>query len=347
MTHDILQSDIELATRLRDEQRPDEQIISALVHRGIDPAKAAQLVDDLRNRRRPSVQAQLPAEFSLPRRSKPRSAAQENQNGQPPRSSPPPPRNQPPARPATRDPKKAPASAAIPVVPPPPARPAEPGRKSSLLSWLMGAVPVVLATLAISVFVYQRYHVRTQPGEATGPKAASKMPVGVSGKAPLKASAIPAGEPASLVLELQPDGLHIGGSLVTAENVLPVMAKVLGAPTRMDAVGPSGTTVYAYDQHGLLIYEQKPGGTNSVVLDFEASGGNNGTTAPFAGALRIEDQVIGPDTDVQALRAIKSLGLKHPGTSDSIWGGRYYNLDLVFAYLRSPRHLSLIEIDLR
>ena len=61
MTHDILQTDIDLATRLRDDHRSDEEIILALVHRGVDPAKAAQLVDDLRNGRKPTVRIRSPA----------------------------------------------------------------------------------------------------------------------------------------------------------------------------------------------------------------------------------------------------------------------------------------------
>ena len=49
MTHDILHSDITLATRLMGDHRPDQEIILALVQRGVDPAKAAKLLDDLRS----------------------------------------------------------------------------------------------------------------------------------------------------------------------------------------------------------------------------------------------------------------------------------------------------------
>ena len=42
MTHDILQSDIDLAIKLRDDQRSDDEIILALVHRGVDPGPAAR-----------------------------------------------------------------------------------------------------------------------------------------------------------------------------------------------------------------------------------------------------------------------------------------------------------------
>jgi hypothetical protein len=148
-------------------------------------------------------------------------------------------------------------------------------------------------------------------------------------------------------LELRPAGLHIGGSLVTGGNVLLTVANVLGVPTRTNQVGQTGTVIYAYDHHGLLIYSQPGGGTNSIVLDCEATGGANGTTSPFVGTIKVEDQVIGPDTDAQTLTGIKQLGLGSPRTGGSVWGGRYHNLELVFAYLKSPRHLSLIEIDLK
>ena len=74
MTHDLLQSDIELATRLRDGHRSDEEIILALVQRGVDPGKAAQLADDLRNGRKATVESPLAAELTLGRRSRSRSA---------------------------------------------------------------------------------------------------------------------------------------------------------------------------------------------------------------------------------------------------------------------------------
>ena len=120
------------------------------------------------------------------------------------------------------------------------------------------------------------------------------------------------GKSAPLVLELLPDGLHIGGGLVTGGNLLPAVANLLGAPTRTNQAAPAGTVIYAYDDHGLLIYSQPGGGTNHLVLDCEATGGANGTTSPFAGTLKVEDQVIGPDTDSQTLAGIKKLGMGSP-----------------------------------
>jgi len=95
MIHDILQTDIELATRLRDDQRSDEEVIRALVYRGVDRGKAAQLMDDLRSGRKVTAQSPLPPELNLRRRSRTTSTASETGERLPPRSSEAQPRSQP------------------------------------------------------------------------------------------------------------------------------------------------------------------------------------------------------------------------------------------------------------
>ena len=149
------------------------------------------------------------------------------------------------------------------------------------------------------------------------------------------------------MLNLQSDGLRISGSLVTAGNVLTCISKVLGQPTRSSPAGQPDTIIYAYDNHGLLIYSTKGTGKDSIVLDCDAIGGANGTTSPFTGSLQVEDQVIRPDTDSKTLTAMPKLGLKNPAAGGGILSGRYNNLDLAFAYLKTPTRLSLIEIDLK
>ncbi|MCX6911483.1 MAG: hypothetical protein NT167_00175, partial [Verrucomicrobia bacterium] len=177
--------------------------------------------------------------------------------------------------------------------------------------------------------------------------AITKQAVAQPFAAPNAARVAPNGKSAPLVLELQPDGLHIGGSLVGGSNLLPAIASVLGAPTRTHQAALAGTVIYAYDDHGLLIYSQPGGRANHVVLDCEATGGANGTTSPFAGTLKVEGQVIGPDTDSQSLAGITKLGLDNRKRGSTIWGGHYHGLGLIFAYLRSPERPSLIEIDLK
>ena len=168
------------------------------------------------------------------------------------------------------------------------------------------------------------------------------------GAAPAKAAVPSPKLPASpLALELQPDGLHLGGSVVTPANILTAVANSLGVATRTNRVGQTNTVIYAYDHAGLLVYSQASGGTNRIILDCEGSGGTHGTTSPFIGTLAVDGQVIRTDTDPQTLAAIKQLGLSRPSSQSGIWSGRYNGLNLVFAYSRSLQRLSLIAIDLK
>ncbi len=324
MTHDILQTDIDLATKLMAEGRTDEEIVATLAQRRVDPAKAFQLVDDLRQGRKVTAQPSLPAEFTL-RRSRSRSAGHQS-----------------PTPPSTRVPKQE----REPKRPSPPAVPA--GRKKPKLIWVIAGVILFLVIVVVGSILFQGY----EPGgdsPAVQPPATPGTRTNRAGREGPAATARPADNaaPASLALELQADGLSIRGKVVTRDNLVPTLVSLLGPPNRTNHVSQTKTVVYAFDQHGLLIYSQPSGGTNSVVLDCEASGGTNGTTSPFAGTLRVEDRDIGPDTDSKALAAIKQLNLAAPKADGTIWNGRYKNVDLVFAYLRSPRRPSLIELDLK
>jgi hypothetical protein len=291
MTNDILRTDIELATRLLEEKRPDDQIITALTFRGIDPARAAQVVDDLRNGREVKTQTVLSTGSGLRRRSRTSDASREASQAQSSRSS------------KAESPPKTPRHGAAHH------------HKKPGISWVVPALVVVLVAVVAGMVMVQRH------------RAAANS--------------------ASLVLELQPDGLRIGGHHVTPANVLTAVANVLGAATRTNRIGQTDTMVYAYDSQGLMIYAQKAGGTNSIILDCEASGGANGTLSAFTGSITVDGQVIRPDIDPQTLTAIKQLELSHPGSDNNVWRGRYHDLQLVFSYLKSPRRPSFIEIDLK
>jgi hypothetical protein len=317
MIHDILQSDIELAVRLREDQRPDEEILQTLMHRGIEAGKAAQLLDDLRSGRKVSA-APAPSEFAPRRRTR-----------------------------TERHPKEEPVSAPAPAPERHSARESRSrhrGRAGSqsfrgLFLFLVG-----LAVVVVACVVYWRFRTPVTAPQETGPTPAKASPASpsTSGAANVK----PSGSTTSLALELRSDGLHVGGSLVTRDNVLPAVAGLLGAPSRTNVVAGTGVTVYAYDPQGVLVYVQPGGRTNSIMLDCDATGGANGTTSAFTGTLKLEDQVIGPETDAKTLGSLKRLGLRSIKSDGSIWGGHYNTLELVFAYLKSPRRLSLIEIDL-
>ncbi len=323
MTSDILQSDIELATRLRGDQRPDDEIISALTHRGVDPAKAAQLLDDLRNGKNVTGQSALAPELGLRRRSRTVSAAPASGE-----------------RPPSRSPA---AKHRSPSAPPAPRERA----RSKLSPGLLLALAAV-ALVLVGFVLFPRSQSGKITAEGPGPAGVTSKPTRTPPQTSAKAAAVTQGTlPTPLVLELQPEGLRLGGTLMRRDSFLPAVYKLLGTPSRTNQVARTGALVYAYDHLGLLIYLQPGGGTNSIVLDCDATGGANGTTSPFAGSLKMDNRVIGPDIASQQLAAIAELGLKHPGDSDTIWNGRYHDVELVFAYLKTPQRPSLIELDLK
>ena len=56
MIHEVLPSDVDFAREQLSSEQPEAEIVSALAARGVGPAKATQLLDDLRNGRKPAVQ---------------------------------------------------------------------------------------------------------------------------------------------------------------------------------------------------------------------------------------------------------------------------------------------------
>ena len=55
MIHEVLPSDVEFVRGLLNGSHSDAEILAALASRGLEPAKAAQLLDDLRHGRRPDT----------------------------------------------------------------------------------------------------------------------------------------------------------------------------------------------------------------------------------------------------------------------------------------------------
>ena len=162
MTNDILRTDIELATRLMEEKRPAEEIIAALIPRGIDRAKATQLVDDLRSGKKVDIQATLPMELGLARRSRSRSGSRGARQDQSSHSS---------QAESHREPSR---------------RTSAHSHKKSAVPWLIPALIVVLVVLVGGILVFQRYRASTDfPVERTTNAPAPKVNVG-STPAPAK-----------------------------------------------------------------------------------------------------------------------------------------------------------------
>ncbi len=66
MTNEILETDIELARNLLGNSTPADEVISSLVRRGIQPARAGKLVQDLRQGKNPEPDRPFQAAFSEP-----------------------------------------------------------------------------------------------------------------------------------------------------------------------------------------------------------------------------------------------------------------------------------------
>jgi hypothetical protein len=67
MIHEILSSDVEFAKGMLDSSHSDAEILGYLASRGIDPAKAVELLDNLRHGRKPNTpMAFVPASTSQP-----------------------------------------------------------------------------------------------------------------------------------------------------------------------------------------------------------------------------------------------------------------------------------------
>lgn len=63
MTHDPVQSDLDLANRLLKANRSEQEIIAALTVRGVDHAKATQLVADLQSGKTIALEIPFGSEF--------------------------------------------------------------------------------------------------------------------------------------------------------------------------------------------------------------------------------------------------------------------------------------------
>jgi hypothetical protein len=317
MTHHILQSDIELARKLLAANRPEAEIVAALTRRGVEPAKATRLVEDLQCGR-----AVAPEIAVMPRRgpevaSKGAGAVPNETGGQIP----------PPESSALADMSTSAAG-----------RPTSSARR-----WTLAVLLVVLAAGAGLAVLYPAGTMAVWV-RLTGTRPASSGDS--TGTTPLSGRQVKA-TPVSLEWELGQDGLRLAGNLVTSENVLKELARRIGYATRTNQIEPPGKVIYAYDGQGLLVYSQPGAGEGSIVLDFEALGGTYGTALPFAGELKVEGTVIRSDTDAQTLEEIKSLGLTHAGPEGSIFKGRYQRVGLCFAYRPGLQRLRSIEIDLK
>lgn len=306
MTHDILESDIELATKLLRSNQPVPEILNTLVHRGIDPGKAVKLLEDLREGKTVKPDLPLTPLHVIEPQPRPPGSGGHSGHSHSPRHS---------------------------------RRSERPRRRHRAWLWVCGTGILILLGALAAFRLMPREHGRTEsPAAEDAPAAKPSAPAAVSRTN---------GGPAVLLLEIGPDGLRVGGKAIKRENALETITRALGAPSRTNQTDQAEKTVYAFDQHGLLVYSRAGAGDDHLVLDFKGLGGTNGTQTVFSGTLKLVDQRIQADTDADTLASIPALGLAKLGPDGGILRSRYSGLDLCFMYLENSKRLSMVQIDLR
>jgi hypothetical protein len=316
MTHDILQSDLDVAKRLIRANGTDAEIVEALTARGVAPIKALQVARDLRfgklvtpfNPAAPGVELR---DMSDPPEAEP---------AKPRRINPAPKRSE-----WGRESKWS-------------------GRKSKAPFWIVVFLGLCFAGGGGAFVWHFRMQRQMQEAAFEGSDSAQHVDDSAPSRGRSSEEALPS---SSAVLDLQTDGLHLANALVTATNALFAISGVLGPPTRTNRLDQVGKVIYAYDHHGVLLYAGEAAGGDSVVLDYDGAGGTNGTLLPFAGTIKLGDNLVKAKTKSSDLAAIRQLNLSNPANDSGTFRGRCNNLDVFFAYLNGPARLSLVEINLK
>jgi hypothetical protein len=351
MTHEILQSDVDLARRLLAARRPNKEIVAALMLRGIDVAEAERLVDDLSQGRRVKVRVDVGG-----------------------------------SRQPSSEPVNEPSELEQDVRSSEPS-----GSRSRVRLWFVVMVLVLGGGLAAVVMQYRKsYHKETavllneldslarelQRAESNFPGGAATYPAGEDSEAlkqyqklksqigkrrldeaeqaKLQMARLNGGTSAAsrtifrskAIVELGSAGLRVEGHQVVATNALSVLQKALGPPSRTNWVASSSTVLYAFDRQGILLFAPRNTQPNGLLLDFEGEGGEYGTQAPFSGVLRIGTQEIHSQTPASILRSNPELTLTNAPSDGRILAGRCNGFETICSFLKSADRLSSVEIRL-
>jgi hypothetical protein len=337
MTSAILQSDIDLVERMVAAQQPADKIVSALTRRGLEPARSAELVSAVLCgvKVQPDDAMAAKTKRAAPaRHAESRALADEPAQGQTSQAEPAQTQlTQAQPQVSRKVEKKSPPG----IDPTPGARPNPPRFPRIALAALGFLAIGACAAILLTKTSRNQSDLRPEIGKRQGQTGSSA------------ANAVQGTASENLMLEIRPDGLLVCGRPASSTNVLETLTKLLGPPTRVHHLDDQNAakSIYAYDKQGLLYYSQPGAGADCIVIDFDAVGGTNGATTPFPGTLKIGHAAIPAQTDRNALVAIKELGISDPGADVGILRSRYNNFELYFAYLKNPRRLSLVEINLR
>jgi len=309
MTHDVLQTDIDLARRLIDSGLPATEIVAALVYRGIDSNRANQLVLDIQSGK--LVEPDKPIKINLSQKPiEKEGLASESGPGQ---------------RTGSMDHGARDSTSK--------------GRKSTF-PWF---TIIALASAAVCVCAFMLISRKSHSADSIGQKLSSASDASTfpgNQRSPLRS------DPKAIYIGIEPDGLRLCGNSITRENFLTDIFEILGPPSRTNQFEKADHVIYAYDGCGLLVFSPKDSGHRSLVLDFDGSDSAAGTKKAFVGAFKVNEHVVQANTDAATLGLIKGLDLQAPKSASGIFHAQYGKLDLLFGYLKTPERLSLVEIDL-
>jgi hypothetical protein len=146
-----------------------------------------------------------------------------------------------------------------------------------------------------------------------------------------------------LEIEVEPPNVRVGGTTLSRENALKTLSGLVGVPARTNQI--ADVRIYAFDQSGILLYSEAESGKQSLLVYFQAVGGANGAQNAFSGSLAIRGNGVTVTTGSRSLTAIPELALSE--TAPNVFSGKCEGLGLSFAYLKTPDHLSLVQIDLQ
>ncbi len=315
MTHDVLQSDIDLARRLLETRRPASEIVTALTYRGVNSDRATQLVSDIESGK--TVEPDRPITIHLPGEATapiivPASASERKS-----------------ISPKTSNRRAGKRSR---------------NSKTDAFPWAM-LIAMASAVVCIGAFAIINHKTHGDSAERGHFEAADKS-VSVPDAAD-RHKLLGGPQPKDISLEIQKDGFRLCNKSVAREDFLNVMFKILGSPSRTNQIENVERVIYAYDAYGILLYSPRNSGNCSVVLDFEATGGAAGTKNAFVGTLKVCDRALCATTDAASLALIRELGLEPAKSASGIFRAQFEGFELVFAYFERPDRLSLAEIDFK
>src|SRR5205823_2092292 len=120
-------------------------------------------------------------------------------------------------------------------------------------------------------------------------------------------------QPGGVKIEIQAQAVRINGRPLAPDSALKTLCGIAGAPMRTNSF--EELTIYAFDEHGILLYAEKQTGKNSLFIYFEPIGGGKGAQEPFSGTLIIHGTTVTAKTASNNLSSIPQLQLSETATN--------------------------------